>query len=43
MRIYVMISKVRSTEKSIINHMEEVITWQKEVDSQAVCREIWQI
>lgn len=33
MRIYVMISKVRSTEKSIINHMEEVITWQKEVDS----------
>lgn len=33
MRIYVMISKVRSTEKSIINDMEEVITWQKEVDS----------
>lgn len=32
MRIYVMISKVRSTEKSIINHMEEVTTWQKEVD-----------
>lgn len=32
MRIYVMISKVRSTEKSIINNMEEVITWQKEVD-----------
>lgn len=33
MRIYVMISKVRSTEKSIINHMEETATWQKEVDS----------
>lgn len=32
MRIYVMISRVRSTEKSIINDMEEVITWQKEVD-----------
>ena len=34
MRIYVMISKVRSTEKSIINNMEETATWQKEVDSQ---------
>ncbi len=33
MRIYVMISRVHSTEKSIINHMEEVTTWQKEVDS----------
>ena len=32
MRIYVMISKVRSTEKSIINNMEETATWQKEVD-----------
>ena len=32
MRIYVMISKVRSTEKSIINNMKETATWQKEVD-----------
>ena len=29
MRIYVMISKVRSTEKSIINNMEETATWQR--------------
>ena len=40
MRIYVMISRVRSTEKSIRNDMEETITWQKEVDfPEAQCPE----
>ena len=41
MRIYVMISRVRSAEKSIINNMEEKKKKKKEVDfPEAQCPEI---